>query len=201
MIIYNLFSTPVYTSSLDRKLTKKEINFIQSQELKVRKNNGNFCSNDDEILNNPEMANLKGFILTKVNEYFDNIICPLGQVEPYITLSWLNYTHKNEYHPQHYHGNSIISGTLYVQSTDTDKIWFHNNKHSNISLTPKEYNQYNASSWWFPTPQNSIILFPSELVHSVEPVETDTTRISLAFNVFCRGEWGMKESLNWIKLN
>jgi uncharacterized protein (TIGR02466 family) len=201
MIIHNLFSTPVYTSSLDRKLSKKEINFIQSQESKVRKNNGNFCSNDVEILNNPEMANLKKFILTKVNEYFDNIICPLGQVDPYITLSWLNYTHKNEYHPQHCHGNSIISGTLYVQSTDTDKIWFHKNKHSNISLTPKEYNYYNASSWWVSTPQNSIIMFPSDLVHSVAPLETDTTRISLAFNVFCRGEWGMKESLNWLKLN
>jgi uncharacterized protein (TIGR02466 family) len=198
--VNNLFPIPVCTTRL-RPLYKKELDFVKDNQSKVEKNEGNYTSMDLNILDNPVMQDLKELLMAQVNEYFDQILCPQGDVEPYITLSWLNYTYKGGHHHRHAHGNSIVSGVLYVETTSEDKIWFYNSKHHSVNLTPKTWNLYNSLSWWIPAQQNSLIMFPSDLVHSVQPVETDTCRISLAFNVFVRGELGIKKSLNWLRLN
>jgi ectoine hydroxylase-related dioxygenase (phytanoyl-CoA dioxygenase family) len=45
-----------------------------------------------------------------------------------------------------------------------------------------------------------LILFPSHLLHSVDTVTTDETRISLSFNVFFKGELGNEENLNLLNI-
>ena len=49
MIEYTLngiFPTPIYMSKLNRKLTKKEIAFVDKSKLDFYKNEGNITSND-----------------------------------------------------------------------------------------------------------------------------------------------------------
>ena len=51
--------------------------------------------------------------------------CPQNNVEIYITQSWLNYIDENQYHPMHYHPNSVVSGVLYLDcDKDNDRIHF-----------------------------------------------------------------------------
>ena len=62
------------------------------------------------------------------------------------------------------------------------------------------FNIFNSFAWWIPVKENDLILFPSDLEHGVDTVTLDHTRISLAFNVFVKGEFGNKKNLKWIKL-
>jgi uncharacterized protein (TIGR02466 family) len=201
MDVLGLFPTPVSISKLERNLSSNELSFIKDNELKIRPNNGNFTSTDHEILEKTEMTELKFFILQEVKKYFNNVICPDNSVEPYITLSWLNFTYKNGHHHRHSHNNSIISGVFYIQVANDDKIWFYNEKHKSIDITTKEFNIFNSSSWWVPAEANNLLLFPSELMHGVNEITSEESRISLSFNVFVKGNLGSKAELKWLALN
>lgn len=192
--IENLFPIPVQFSSLERKFTKQELIFFKSQENKIYYNEGNFTSKNHDILENKLLKNLKKEIINSINIYAKEVL-NYENVEFYITQSWLNYTKKSEYHHTHAHPNSIISGVLYINTYEEDKIYFYKNGYNQISPKIKTYNIYNSSSWWFPVKNGDIILFPSSTTHGVNRKEQDNVRISLAFNTFIKGSLGRDEEL------
>jgi uncharacterized protein (TIGR02466 family) len=192
--IENLFPIPVQLSSLERKFTKQELIFIKSQENKTYLNEGNSTSNNHNILEHKLLKNLKKIISNSVNIYAKEVL-NYENVEFYITQSWLNYTKKSEYHHTHAHPNSIISGVLYINTCEEDKIYFYKNGYNQISPKIKKYNIYNSSSWWFPVKNGDIILFPSSTTHGVNVKEKNNVRISLAFNTFVKGVLGIDEQL------
>jgi len=201
MKIVPLFPIALTAFKLDRNLNVDELNLVSESQKTARKNIGNYSGIDDQILNNPEFAELKKFIDLNVKKYFNEIMCPEGDVEPYICLSWLNFTEKGQYHHKHSHGNSILSGVFYINANvEKDKIYFYNEVYRTIELDPATYNIYNSPSWWYPVGTNDLILFPSSLVHSVALVEDNETRISIAFNVFIKGNLGNKANLKSLKL-
>jgi len=189
--ILSIFPTPVYKSTL-KNLSKKELLFVDKNKLNTHNNEGNITSNNSYILNEKEFKSLKKDITIKVEDYFDKIICPAGNITPYITQSWLNYTEKNQFHHRHTHPNSLVSGVFYINSNDEfDKIkFFKDNLHSTIKFETKNWNLWNSETWWFPVKTGDLILFPSSLTHMVETKEGDNTRVSLAFNVFVKGKLG-----------
>jgi len=189
--ILSIFPTPVYKSTL-KNLSKKELLFVDKNKLNTHNNEGNITSNNSYILNEKEFKSLKKDITIKVEDYFDKIICPAGNITPYITQSWLNYTEKNQFHHRHTHPNSLVSGVFYINSNDEfDKIkFFKDNLHSTIKFETKNWNLWNSETWWLPVTTGDLILFPSSLTHMVETKEGDNTRVSLAFNVFVKGKLG-----------
>jgi len=86
---------------------------------------------------------------------------------------------------------------LYVNADpEKDKITFFNDSmYKQIKLFPKEWNLYNAESWYFTVKPGDIVVFPSSLVHMVEQKAGNNIRTSLAFNSFLRGAIGDKQSL------
>jgi len=195
-LIQNLFPTPVYISMLNRKLNKKELSFIDKIKSDTYKNEGNTTSNNNYILEEKEFSKLKLDLDLVIQDYFNRIVSPKNNIEPYITQSWLNYTNKNEYHHMHAHPNSLISGVFYINSNDKfDKIKFFKQQYEAIQLETKEWNIWNSKSWWFPVKTGDIILFPSSLTHMVENKQGDNIRISLAFNVFIKGTIGNNKDL------
>jgi uncharacterized protein (TIGR02466 family) len=199
--IISLFSTPIYISNLNRKLTNEELYFVNNKKLDCNKNEGNITSNDNYILNNGELKNLKEELYLKVKDYFDKIICPEDNIKPYITQSWINFTETNQYHHKHQHENSLISGVFYIDCDEKfDKINFFSDKYSAIRPETKNWNIWNSESWWFSVKNGNIILFPSSLSHMVETKQGTNTRISLAFNVFIKGKIGNPKSLKELYL-
>jgi uncharacterized protein (TIGR02466 family) len=201
MRIDGLFPTPVGISKLERDLTDSEKNFLLSQG--TYPNTGNLSSLDTYILNKPELSDLKSFIQSKLNEYFDIVYTPNGGVEIYITQSWVNYTKPNEFHHRHNHANSIVSGVFYIDvEHQNDKIYFHRDMPGGIVIDAREYHQYNCLTWFVPVENNLLILFPSNMVHSVEStINNVKTRSSLAFNTFIKGSIGADESMTGLKLS
>jgi uncharacterized protein (TIGR02466 family) len=195
--INGIFPTPIYISKIDRKLTIKELSFIDKSKLNIINNEGNTTSKNNYILNNKEFKDLKKKLDLIVHDYFDKVISSKNTIIPYITQSWINYTETNQYHHKHLHPNSLVSGVFYINCDDKyDKIKFYNETYKTIKPEVKEWNIWNSESWWFPVKTGDIILFPSSLTHMVETKQGDNTRISLAFNVFIKGTVGNNISLS-----
>lgn len=189
--IMNLFPIPLGTTRLDRSLTADEQDFIVNK-LPFRQNALNWVSEDTYVLNYAPLQNLKIAIQQSVNEYFKDIHIPKSDVSLNITQSWVNITNKGEAHQSHKHWNSMYSGVFYINAVEgIDKIYFHHyNSVRDIQVIPEEWNIYNSLSWWIPVKTGDLIIFPSWLYHSVEPVEHEEKRISLSFNTFPSGKLG-----------
>jgi uncharacterized protein (TIGR02466 family) len=199
--INGIFPTPIYISKLNRKLTNKEVLFIDKTKLDVYKNEGNTTSNDNYILNHKAFKDLKTDLDLKVKDYFQKVLSPTDAITPYITQSWLNYTETNQYHHKHQHPNSLVSGVFYINCDEKfDKIKFFKEDYKTIKPEIKQWNLWNSESWWFSVKTRDIILFPSSLTHMVENKEGTNTRISLAFNVFIKGTVGVNKSLTELML-
>lgn len=195
-IIHGIFPTPVYKNILNRKLTKKELDFVKKSKKDFYRNEGNITSNNSYILNTKEFSKLKKDLDKFVKDYVDKVMALTDSVQPYITQSWLNYTETNQFHHRHAHPNSLISGVFYIDCKENvDKIKFFRDEYKIIKPEIKEWNFWNSESWWFSVKTGDIILFPSSLIHMVENKEGTNTRISLAFNVFLKGKIGNQRSL------
>ena len=194
--INGIFPIPIYISKLNRKLTKKELTFVEKSKLDFYKNEGNITSKENYALNQKVFSSLKEDLYLRVQDYFNKVLSTTDAVTPYITQSWLNYTETNQYHHKHEHTNSLVSGVFYVNCHEQfDRIKFFKRGYQTIKPVVKDWNLYNSESWWFPVKTGDIILFPSSLTHMVETKEGDNTRISLAFNVFIKGTIGNNKNL------
>ncbi len=197
-IINNLFPTPIYTTKINRGFTKQELNFVKEQKKHCTKNDGNINTKDNYILNRKQFKNIKKFLDKHCKEYLNTVICPKNNIELYITQSWLNYTEANQYHHQHAHPNSVVSGVFYFNSDiKNDKILFSKGGYKQISpeIDKEKFNLWNSSTWFFPVETGNLFMFPSSTTHQVETKKGNNIRISLAFNTFYKGSVGSNTEL------
>jgi uncharacterized protein (TIGR02466 family) len=198
--IHNLFPTAVLKTIIDVKFTEEQIKLFNTPNRNV--NTYNTFSENVFILEEKCMQNLKTIFEQSVDYYFKDVLCISDDVTPYITQSWLNWTEQNQAHHGHLHQNSIVSGVFYVQTEPTDSIAFIKSDKLTgpFELGIRESSAYNAARWTMQSTQMSLILFPSNLYHEVFLKTSNSTRISLSFNTFIKGELGSKKSLTYLKL-
>ena len=198
--IHGLFPTPVYIAKRDSDLIPREEKEIEKiiQEG-MQKNTGNSSSINSYIFNE-NLKELKQFCEQQIRIYVKDIINPKKGLDFYITQSWLNIVKPGEFHHNHAHNNSIISGVFYLATEKDDNITFEDENFKikqQINFEPKEWNVLNAVTWSFPAVINELILFPSWLNHRVLENEKATTdRISISFNTFVKGTLGVQANLN-----
>lgn len=106
---------------------------------------------------------------------------------------WININRKGDYNMMHNHPLSVMSGVLWVKTPEKCGSLRFESPHSftqhlllnNVdSEVAKEQNYY--SEYTFNPKEGTMILFPSDLLHGVEPNESDEDRISIAFNLNCK---------------
>lgn len=201
MIINPIFPTPVCFFKISKKLTDKELKFINDTRKDVYENEGNFTSMDTYVLNKKELKNLKNELMKNVNDYFIKIIDTDNNIKPYITQSWINFTEETEYHHTHEHPNSYLSGVFYINADrEYDKIKFYKTGYQTLLPSVREYNHYNSLAWSFPVETGDVVIFPSYLSHCVEFKKGKNTRTSLAFNVFIKGKIGAERGLTELNI-
>lgn len=194
MLIENLFPTPIGFFKYDGEV---DIDINQPQ----RPNEGNTSSQNTYLLKDKKLLSLRQFIEKSLHEYFMATYSPKNDTHLKITQSWLNWTKPGQYHHKHAHPNSLISGCFYVNAHKrSDKIFFYRNEYQQIKFPPVEWNPYNSESWWYSVGTGDLVLFPSSLTHTVQPVEGEDTRISLAFNTFPIGILGDENELTALQL-
>ena len=144
MPIHPIFPQPVYFSKLERALTKEELKIVDEYKKKTYQNDSNTTSNDNYILENKSLKNLKKDLHTKVLDYFNEVVCTSNSIIPSITQSWINYTETNQVHRRHIHINSYVSGVFYIDAQkEVDSITFYKPKaDETIKLHVTEYNPF-----------------------------------------------------------
>lgn len=181
----------------ERAPSKDELDFIKNQTLNP--NVGNATSDDRNILDRKELSKLRSRIQLRLEEFFHNTLMASHQCTLKITQSWCNYSKDGDYHHQHSHSNSAISGVYYPQAEHPDdRIEFYSplEPYRGMTFAVLDDNMLNASSWWLPVKTGTLFLFPSYLIHSVPILSNrETPRISLSFNTFYAGELGYDKKL------
>jgi len=192
MPIHPIFPHPLYFSKLERALTTEELRTINKYKKETNSNEGNTTSNDNYVLENKALKNLKKDLNKKVLDYFEKVVCTGNSIIPYITQSWISYTETNQFHHRHSHPNSYISGVFYIDAQkEVDSIIFYKSiREETIELNVTKYNPFNSSSCFFPVETGNIFLFRSSLIHGVNKKKGTNTRTSLSFNVFFKGTIG-----------
>lgn len=202
--ILKIFPTPLMTFELDRAFTKEELDCVNSQELGFSV--GNEGSYNHRVLEDPIMKDLKKFVQDALDEYFEEIYSPARpeEIKLKLTQSWTNVTEPGENHHQHYHPNSIISGVIYINAdADCDMISFTNTKEIRpFQFDVKNNNGYNSHLYHLPVGTGFMVLFPSQMFHGVPETTSKTARISLAFNSFFEGKFGIEnDGVNYLEVN
>jgi len=202
----SMFPTCLLLNNINREFNEDEINCILEYKDGVRENTGNITTDDVFVLENPRLSDLKKLINEALNDYLKQIYYPINDVKLLSTISWLNFTDKTQYHHKHYHHNSIVSGCLYINAKrESDCIFFTKRATGeNWQLQANNYNAFNSNEFTLPVHTGDLVLFPSNLIHSVPQTDHDYTRISLAFNSFFSGELvfidGAMKGINFLKI-
>ena len=159
MKIHQIFPEPVYFSNLERALTQEELKTVNEYKKETYNNLGNITSNDNYVLENKTLKNLKEDLRKMMVDYFEKIICVDNSISPYITQSWINYTETNQFHHRHFHTNSYISGIFLIEAKkESDKTTFYKPGQRIIELSAAQHtqhNEFNATSWEFPVQTGS----------------------------------------------
>ena len=201
--LLQLFSVPLVIAKYPKNYDK-ELEWIRNHEVgKENYEHMRLCnrqSKESFILDRPELVNIREFIQHQLNAYIFQIMGATNEIV--ITQSWLNKNKKGEYHHDHTHPNSIISGVWYPQIDETlPPIIFSKKTVRDFNLTIQQFNDYNCSLFKLSLNMGELVLFPSNLSHNVPTNKSEKERISLSFNTWVKGNMGNIDSLTYIPID
>jgi uncharacterized protein (TIGR02466 family) len=122
-------------------------------------------------------------------KYID-IACGRYLVDFAIDNMWINVNSKGNYNTSHTHPGAILSGVFWISVPDNSgRLSFENpNDHTQHSLfdivDPEIKESFNIFPTYYFTPsEGRLVVFPPDLRHHVEQNQSDSNRISIAFNL------------------
>ena len=193
-MIKDLWPTPLYMNEIVP--SQETIDFALSADYE--RTSESMRTIDKEILNS--LPELKKEIEKEIDKYTRDYLKVDDNIEFYITTSWINKHKPDDYAVVHHHSNAILSGIYYIRQPrwSGDLLIHENNMTPNISnkvmLNYKEMTDTTTTHYQIPPEDGLLLLFPAHLMHSVEKNKSPHDRYSLGFNVFVKGELGVKES-------
>jgi uncharacterized protein (TIGR02466 family) len=202
-MIFPLFSCPLYVNNVG-DFERPDLKSLDYSSTIPTGGSYNFLSSvDKNVLHRPEFNRVHDIVMKEVNSYAREVLAVSKNIEFYVTNSWINVHGRGHSAGSHMHHNSLISGVLYLNvSETTGALVFHRDVLSLIPFPPaldldvESFNIYNCKSWGYTPKTNDICLFPSVVTHSADPNESDEERWCLAFNVFVRGDIGSLHKLS-----
>jgi len=175
--------------------SNETLKYLEKVEFKITeqtKEGNALCSISKNYDILEKLIDLKKEISLKVKHYLDNIMQFKTNFQ--FTTSWAIKTVPNGYSQKHTHSNSFLSGVYYPKGNKNFNIKFFkkpvfwNFERIENNLLNMEWCDFNIIE------DNTLILFPSDLEHSVEKNLSNKNRYSLAFNILPLGEIGSSDS-------
>ena len=200
--LISLFSIPVVKTNIGRSFTKEEVECITNIPMK-RKDSLPYPeeavgkgrqSESYDILNkfaSEELKDLKTFCEQELKRYLKDIEGVNTDITNLsITASWLNKIKPQECTHPHSHGNSHLTGILYISCVPNDSIQLvnmncHPRSFGRLELPKKKTTTFTADTASVNVKEGDLILFPSWVPHQVGVNKTENKeRISLSFDTF-----------------
>ena len=196
--LLSVFPTPIQIYKYEDSI-EKELKYIENIEWMQQPANANFKTKDSYLTKHESLKNITSFFKECIDEFTKNIY--QSEQRLIITQLWGNRNPKGSKHHEHVHPNSIVSGVFYLrQDPKLPPISFAKSNQDGMKLNPKQYNYLNSETFMLPCTAGELILFPSNLRHSVPVNLGDEERISLSFNTFSIDVLGDEESLTHLDI-
>ena len=189
-----IFPTPIHI--IDNVLSDKDINNIKKDIFKNTNINTTDNWQSNSFLHKNEKYNsLTQKIIEIINKVLQDYEYDFDSFE--ITGMWSNVLKPGEAHRPHTHSNNFLSGVFYVESDEFANIQFMDPRPAANVIEPtiKSYNKENSARWFFSSTKNTLIIFPSWLLHYVPVNKSNNNRVSIAFNIMLKGKINVPESL------
>jgi uncharacterized protein (TIGR02466 family) len=192
MILEKWFATPIWYEKIN--INSEELSKIKDYCLNLRKEDaaGRNLSNvngwqSHDLKHDDDQTSPMSHVMNQIYESCRQCFVEYGITRPFqINNIWVNINSKNSYNKDHDHPNSILSGSFYVDVPNNESIVFtrprgidtwqlscsHSSKETDLSFGEVHYKPV----------EGLLLVFPSWIIHRVEPNNSDEERISVAFN-------------------
>ena len=196
--LLQIFPTPILITKYDGDISE-EIKYVENLEYKDQKENKNFRSKDSYLFKHEPLKKIKNFCGESLTKYTEKILNSKQRLV--ITQCWTNKNPPGAKHHEHVHPNSIVSGVFFFKiGGKLPPISFAKAIQGAMKLDPVKYNNVNAESFLLPCVPGELLLFPSNLKHSVPVNQSEETRYSMSFNTFCIDILGSENSLTHLDI-
>jgi uncharacterized protein (TIGR02466 family) len=200
-----LFPTAVMVIDIDQQFALEHEQLINEEYHQTVGSQGQFEQTKNTYLleNYP---NLQNWLSDRVNDYARAVMATTDSLK--LTQSWcLKHQGSNQQLYAHSHPNSIVSGAYYVAADqNSQRLRFHrnmSNSTAHIKWSVDSLHQAEKPWTWdwqeIPAQTGRLVLFPSNLLHSLEYVENTELRCVLSFNTWFTGAFGQAEKLFELK--
>ena len=196
--LLQIFPTPVLITKYDGDISE-ETKYIENLEYISQKENKNFKSKDSYLMKHEPLKKIKNFCGESLTKYTEKVLNSKQRLV--ITQCWTNKNPPGAKHHEHVHPNSIISGVFFFKiGGKLPPIQFAKSIQGAMKLDPVKYNNVNAETFLLPCVPGELLLFPSNLKHSVPINLSEETRYSMSFNTFRIDVLGSENSLTHLDI-
>ena len=183
--VLKLFPTLVWATQLKREVFEPLNRTIlqRLEALRPAAATGQWQTSQ-ELHRDPALAGLVEIILATGRGVCDSLTLVYDDLE--VTGCWANVSERGHPHRQHIHPNNFLSGAYYVRTAPgADAICFHDPRLQAAMIVPpaRDQNRVNPDLVTLDVRDGMLVMFPAWLQHSVPPNASDTTRVSIAFNL------------------
>jgi uncharacterized protein (TIGR02466 family) len=204
--VVSAFGIPIYCHELTgiSEDVEKILEFCKdSSNFRTLTTSGNnLMSTDYQVLDTLDCKNLKSEILSQVRFYADEVM-GIDYDDIVITQCWVNQYPPGASHHMHTHPNCLISANMWLKvSENCGYMTFEDPliNFNQIEPTVKKETPYNSKRMSIEPAENFMVVFPSNIHHTVEQNKSNETRISMAINFWIKGTLGKEEHYNMLKL-
>ena len=207
--IVSLFPTPLYINDIPPHLSTA-CNVFDRAEMSGGKGTEmeyGTHSKNTYIMDEPECAELKKYILGEVTDFAQNTLC-YDYPEYVFSQTWVSWKEPGQYHTAHTHPNSMISAVFFYGYGEKDtpaldfmkpagaahQPYVQARKKPDLRKSPFAWERFSIDFQ-----PGLLLIFPSHFMHSVPPNKTQYTRKSVSMNIVPKGGTGDEHSLTELR--
>lgn len=205
MKVISVCPQPIYTFQIDPTLASQVQNLLPSERWKANASptsttdeyslpHGavsimNFATDDSFLHRSPIYKSLTDWFLDCVNRVKSEYSYMCERLS--ITQMWGNKAMNGNYHHNHMHPFSILSGIYYVNNSQANTL-FRFTDHFNICQYPLHLSaQTREIIHKEPSEKGKLLIFPSQMYHSVDKHHSSVeNRYTISFNTLPSGSVG-----------
>jgi uncharacterized protein (TIGR02466 family) len=185
----DFFATPIYIFQIPSEFRMNwmtAITDLREQHPKLKEapfNKGHKIRVN--LFNDPRFLDFKQIVVEKATAVAHEMSIDLSRMDIEVDHAWASINKKNDFNEFHNHPNCDLSGTFYLRSTPmSGHIRFRDPREPVLLRVPlMEHSSVLIENVTFAPIEGTMLIFPSWLMHQVDPNPVDFDRISLSFNI------------------